>query len=100
MEKMISPEIRMFLEKLLTDKKITVQGPLREQMISDLNDRLEVRLNQVVIEHLSADQLEQMAKAAEEGQDAVRVFLRKHIKNLDKIMAEALNEFARIYLEG
>jgi ubiquinone biosynthesis protein UbiJ len=100
MEKMISPEIRAFLEKLLADKKINVEGDLREQMISDLYDRLEVRFNQLIIEHLSVTELETLAELAETGQDAVQGFLRKSIKNIDKIFAEAMEEFAQIYLEG
>ena len=97
---MITPEIRSFLEKLLADKKISVSGDLKEQMISDLNDRLEVKLNQVVIEHLSVDELDTLASLADKGQDEVQSFLRKSIKNIDKIFAEAMHDFASAYLEG
>lgn len=100
MEKIISPEIRSFLDKLLTDKKISAADPLREQMISDLNDRLEVRFNQLIIEHLSVQELDTLASVADEGADAVQGFLRKNVKNIDKLFAEAMQEFADAYLEG
>ena len=100
MEKLIRPEIRNFLEKLLTDKQINVEGSLREQMISDLNDRLEVRLNQIVIEHLSVDELETLTSLADSSPEEVQSFLRKSIKNIDQIFAETMQDFASAFLEG
>ena len=100
MDKIISPEIRSFLEKLLMDKKINAQGELREQMISDLYDRLEVRFNQLIIEHLSVAELDTLAEVSEQGTEAVQSFLRKNIKNIDKLFAEAMEEFKQVYLEG
>lgn len=100
MNKLISPEIRAFLEKLLVDKKINVSGELKEQMISDLYDRLEVRFNQLIIEHLSVTELETLATKAEEGPEVVQGFLRKSIKNIDELFAGAMREFAQAYLEG
>jgi hypothetical protein len=100
MEKIITPEIRAFLEKLLADKKIEVTGTLREQMISDLYDRLEVRFNQLIIEHLGVSELEALASVSEGGPEEVQAFLRKNIKNIDKIFAEAMDEFRAAYLEG
>jgi hypothetical protein len=100
MEKIITPEIRVFLEKLLLDKKIDVSGELKEQMIADLNDRLEVRFSQLIIEHLSVDELDELGEIAEEGSDAVQAFLRKHIKNIDQIFGEAMSDFAEVFLQG
>lgn len=100
MDKIISPEIRSFLEKLLADKKINVEGSLKEQMISDLFDRLEVRFNQLVIEHLSVSELETLTAKADEGPEAVQSFLRSAIRDIDKLFAEAMREFASAYLEG
>jgi hypothetical protein len=88
------------LEKLLTDKKINVEGSLKEQMISDLFDRLEVRFNQLVIEHLSVSELETLTAKADEGPEAVQSFLRSAIRDIDKLFAEAMREFAQAYLEG
>ncbi|HEX5429699.1 MAG TPA: hypothetical protein VFX17_01290 [Patescibacteria group bacterium] len=99
-DKIISPEIRSFLEKLLSDKKINATGELKDQMVSDLNDRLEVRFNQLVIEHLSIQELDALAEVAEEGPEAVQQFLRKNIKNIDALFAEAMQQFAQAYLEG
>lgn len=82
------------------DKKINAQGELREQMISDLYDRLEVRFNQLIIEHLSVAELDTLAEVSEQGTEAVQSFLRKNIKNIDKLFAEAMEEFKQVYLEG
>jgi hypothetical protein len=100
MEKIITPENRAFLEKLLLDKKINVEGALKEQMIQDLSDRLEVRFNQLVIEHLSVNELDKLGSLADEGVEAVQVFLRKNIKNIDVLFAQAMEEFRQAYLEG
>lgn len=100
LDKIISPEIRSFLDKLLTQKKIEAQGALRDSMISDLNDRLEVRFNQLIVEHLSVAELETLAATAEEGPLAVQSFLRKTVKNIDELFAQAMQEFAETYLEG
>ncbi len=100
MDKQITPEIRAFLEKLLEDKKISVEGELKQQMISDLYDRLEVRFYQLVIEHLSVKELETLGELADKGQDEVQGFLRKHIKNINEVFGQAMKEFASAFLEG
>jgi hypothetical protein len=100
MHKIITPEIRAFLEKLLTDKKVNVTGELKEQMITDLYDRLEVRFYQLVIEHLSVKELETLSELADKGQAEVQGFLRKSIKNIDGVFAQAMDEFGSAYLEG
>ena len=100
LDRIIPPEIKAFLEKLLMDKKINATGDLRDQMVSDLYDRLEVRFNQLIIEHLSVQELDTLAEVSEQGSEAVQSFLRKNIKNIDKLFAEAMQEFAQAYLEG
>jgi len=69
-------------------------------MISDLSDRLEVRFNQLIVERLSVEELETLASEADHGPAAVQKFLRKAIKNIDELFAEAMREFAIAYLEG
>src|SRR3954465_2866343 len=98
--RIIPPEIQTFLEKLLEDKKIKVSDELKEMMISDLYDRLEVRFYQIIIEHLSPNELDNLSEVAEGGQDEVRSFLRKNIKDIDKLFAEAMDEFREAFLAG
>lgn len=98
--RIIPPEIKTFLEKLLEDKKIKVSDDLKEMMVSDLYDRLEVRFFQLIIEHLSPSELDTLSELASEGQEEVRAFLRKNIKDIDKLFAEAMEEFREAFLAG
>ena len=91
----------MFLEKLLTDKAIDVPHELKEVMIADLHQRLQVRLQQIVVEKLKAEDLNALDDIAlNKGEDAVQGFLREKIKNLDKLFADAMQEFGKAFLKG
>lgn len=97
----IRPEIRAFLEKLLDDKGIKVPQELKEAMIADLNQRLQVRLQQIVVEKLDTEDLNALDDIAlNKGQDGVQGFLREKIKNLDKLFADAMQEFGTAFLKG
>ena len=76
----IPPEIRIFLEELLKEAKIDNPDPvLKEMMIEDLYERLQVRFTQVLVEHLEEQDLEQYAALTEEDQVKALEFL--HLKN-------------------
>jgi len=101
MNENLRPEIRAFLEKLLEDKGIRVPDELKETMIADLNQRLQVRFMQIITEKLSVDDLNALDEVALSGGEAqVQSFLRSKIKNLDKLFADAMQEFGQAFLKG
>jgi hypothetical protein len=101
MNEKMRPEIRAFLEKLLEDKGIKVPDELREAMLADLHQRLQVRFMQIITDKLSTDDLISLDDIAlNQGEDKVQVFLREKIKNLDKLFADAMQEFGEAFLKG
>jgi hypothetical protein len=92
-------EIRLFLEELLKEAKIENPDPaLKEMMIEDLYQRLQVRITQVLVEHLSAEDFEKYAELA--GQDQVKAmeFIKLKNDNIPQYILEATQEFGRAFL--
>ncbi len=100
MNENLNPQIRLFLESLLTERGIKVPADLREQMLSDLNDRLQVRFQQIITEQLSAADLKALDQTAPKGEATVQDFLRSKISNLDQLLIQAMAEFRQAFLQG
>lgn len=101
MNQNIRPEIRAFLDQLLEKKAINVPAELKESMISDLNQRLQVRFMQIITDKLSTDDLISLDDVAfNDGEEKVQVFLREKIENLDELFADAMQEFGDAFLKG
>lgn len=95
----IPPEIRLFLEDLLKEAKIDNPDPaLKEMMIEDLYERLQVRFTQVLVEHLEADDMDKYAELAEQDQAKAMDFLKLKNNNMPQYFLQAMQEFRQVFL--
>lgn len=95
----IPSEIRLFLEELLKEAKIDNPDPaLKEMMIEDLYQRLQVRFTQVLVEHLSAEDMEAYASLAEADQVKALDFLKSKNNNMPQYFLQAMQEFRQTFL--
>jgi hypothetical protein len=92
-------ELRKFLEELLLEAKIDNPDPaLKEMMLEDLYQRLQVRFMQVLAEHLEAEDLEAYTELAAEDQAKAMEFLRSKNNKLPEYFLQAMQEFRQTFL--
>lgn len=100
MKEKMDPQIKVFLDSLLAERQIDVPAELKETMIDELNQRLQVRFQQIITEQLSEQDLAALDELAPSGQEAVQAFLRTKIANIDQLLMQAMAEFRQAFLEG
>jgi len=97
----MNQDIRAFLQKLLKDAGQTDLGPeLEEQMVQDLNSRLEDRLILSAMDNLSPEHQDELGKMAEDKASAkdLEAFVKTNVTNWEEVFSNALNEFRETYL--
>lgn len=97
----MNQDIHAFLKKLLEDAGQTGLNPeVEEQMIADLNTRLEDRLILTAMENLSEADQDALGKMAEEKAPSKQMeeFVRTHVPDWEAVFAAALNDFRDTYL--
>lgn len=95
----IPPEIRIFLEDLLKESKIDNPDPaLKEMMIEDLYERLQVRFTQVLVEHLDEPELLEYERLTTEDQAKAMEFLQSKNNNMPEFFLQAMQEFRQTFL--
>jgi hypothetical protein len=92
--------ISAFVDKLLQQKGISgLSDEVMAQMKSDLIDRAEDMINANILVNMPKDFLEEFEKKLDEGNDEeTQIFCRKHIVNIDQVIADALVKLQKIYL--
>ncbi len=97
----MNQDIRAYLKKLLDDAGQTDLTPeLEEQMIQDLNTRLEDRLIMTAMENLPAEKQDELGKMAEDKASSkdIEEFVRMHVPNWEEVFSAALVDFRDTYL--
>ena len=97
----MTPEIRKYLKELLEEAgQKDLGSELEEQMMNDLNVRLEDRLILTAMENLTQEQQDEFGRMAEKKTDPARLqaFLQKNIPDYDNVFARALENFRETYL--
>ena len=97
----MNQDIHTFLKKLLEDAGQTDLTPeLEEQMIKDLNTRLEDRLILTAMENLSEADQDTLGKMAEDKASSkdLEEFVRTHVPNWEEVFAASLVDFRDTYL--
>ena len=95
-----SPSIDNFVGQLVEDKGLGYLEPeVLEQVKQDLAERVEERVNAVVLEKMPPDKLEFFEKLLERSnQDEIQSFCARNIPDIDKAIAAELVEFRKTYL--
>lgn len=97
----INPPLYAFLDSCLFDKGIKdIPDSLKEQMITDLADRLQQWLMQSVFQHLPEEAAPDMEKLMDKGasQDEIMVFLQTRVPGISKIFEDEMVKFKQAYL--
>src|SRR3990167_3870095 len=93
--------IDQFVDRLTLEKGLTRLEPeVLAQMKSDLKERVEDKINAVIVEKLPKELLADFEKLLSEdaSEKETQKFCQENIPNLDSVLASALLDFRNIYL--
>lgn len=101
-ELQIPPEIRSFLESVLTDANMTLDEVTKEEMIKELYARLDSYLTTVIVDNIPAEHLEAFIKLNEDkkSKEEIDAFLRDKMPNSKEVFANAFADFRQLYLNN
>ncbi|NMB56354.1 hypothetical protein GYA19_00235 [Candidatus Beckwithbacteria bacterium] len=97
----ISPAINEFLDKIIDEKKYENLLPeVRDQIKTDLQDRVNQYLNARLINKLDDKQVEELQELLKQKSEVEEVnkFFEDRIPNLKEVIAASLLDFRKIYL--
>ncbi|MFA6386397.1 MAG: DUF5663 domain-containing protein [Candidatus Paceibacterota bacterium] len=92
--------IEEFVDRLIKDKGFKEEDPeVLAQMKSDLMDRVENRINAMILSHINSDKLEDFEKIIDGGnEEEIQNFVKKDVPDIDEKVAMELLTFKNIYL--
>ena len=93
--------VKNFLKQLLQDGGQTgLPIEIEEQLLEDLNQRLEQKLILVAIDNLVPEKQAELHEMTEKGgkPEEIMIFLRANIVDLDQLFRNAMEEFRNTYL--
>jgi ABC-type uncharacterized transport system involved in gliding motility auxiliary subunit len=93
--------ISAFVDKLIQEKNIHgLSDEVMIQIKNDLVERAENIINANILANMPEEFLEEFEKKLDEGNDEeIQLFCRKHISNIDQIIADSLFKLQKIYLK-
>lgn len=97
----IPAEIKTFLDSILEEANMTtLDDTMRQDMITQMFERLDQHLSAVILESLPEDKVEEFIKMNEEqkSQEEIQAYLQQYIPNVQEVMANAFTEFRNMYL--
>lgn len=97
----LPPEYRLFLEKIVDEAHgAKLDSTLRENMITDLNGRLQNHLLASFLQAFPNEKTDELEKFmdANPAQPEIAEFFKNNISNLNEVTASAMLEFRTIYL--
>ena len=92
--------IEEFVDKLIEDKKFNEQdSDVIAQMKNDLLERVENRINAMIISKLDPEKLVEFEKVLDSGsEEEIQNFVKNNIPDIDERVAAELLTFKNIYL--
>ncbi|MBI2601202.1 hypothetical protein HYW42_04555 [Candidatus Daviesbacteria bacterium] len=101
MDNQIPPEVRGYLDNLLTEAGITAaDGNMHKQLIDDLYVRLDNFLSTTILDNLPPEHLDQFSQMVDQKrpQQEIQQFLKEKIPNSEDVFAKAMLDFRDLYL--
>jgi hypothetical protein len=101
METLSTDEVlQQFAQKLLEEQKLEVDdAEVLAQIKADLVDRLEDRMNMIILKHMPEDQLAAFEELLDNGSaEVLQKFCQTTIPDLQNILAAELMAFRKTYL--
>ncbi|MFT5179627.1 MAG: hypothetical protein ACI9GH_000344 [Candidatus Paceibacteria bacterium] len=91
-----------FLNKLLIEKGVEgVPEDVRNQMVEDLESRLEKMIDATILNNIPEGDLEEFEKKLDSSdENEMQSFIKEKIPNLDEVLAGVFLKFRKIYLEN
>jgi hypothetical protein len=98
-------ETRLFLEKLIEEKRFESLSPeLKEDIIGSLSKRLEAFIITAITGTLDAEKAEKMNALFDSGKEyspeELQNFLKENVPNIEEVVAKAMLEFRSVYLNS
>lgn len=89
-----------FVSKLVEEKGFDEKDPLViEQIKSDLLERIEDRVNAMIVRNLKVEDLDEFEKALDQNDEqALESFVQMHIPDINEKVAAELLAFRSVYL--
>ena len=95
-------DLKSYVDGLIADKKLpeNLDPGVIEQMKLELLDRVENRINAVIINNLTETRLEEFNKILDSEKNDIEVqsFLKENVPNLTELIATELIVFRQTYL--
>jgi len=93
-------DIKEFVDKLIEDKGFDEKDPdVIAQIKSDLVDRVENRVNAMILANMNPEKLSDFEKILDDGsEEEIQNFVKKEIPDIDEKVAVELLTFKNIYL--
>lgn len=94
-------DLESFVDKLLEDKKLPndLDQEVILEMKKDLMERVEDRINALIVSHLSPDKMEEFSGILDSrDENQIQAFLETNIQDLPEIIASELILFKQTYL--
>jgi DNA-directed RNA polymerase subunit F len=92
--------IEDFVDKLIQDKGFKEEDPdVIAQMKQDLLDRVENRINAMILSNIKPEKIEDFKKILDEGtEEQIQEFVKSDVPDIDEKVATELLTFKNIYL--
>lgn len=92
--------IEEFVDRLIKDKGFNESDPdVVAQMRLDLLDRVENRINAMILSNIKTENIESFKKVLDEGsEEQIQEFVKKDVPDIDEKVAMELLTFKNIYL--
>lgn len=97
----VAPDmVREFAKKLLEEKQLTnVDAEVFEQLQNDLVEKIEDRINMVILAHMPEDKLVEFERVLDgDSLEEIQFFCEKNISNAQEIISAELLAFRKTYL--
>lgn len=95
-----SPSIESYVDQLIADKGLDyLETDVLKQVKADLAERVEERINAVVIEKMPPEKMEFFEKMiGKSNAEEVQAFVQRNVPDIEKNIALELAEFRKTYL--
>lgn len=93
-------DLNTYIDNLVRDKGLSdFDDDILDEIKADLHARVEDRINAVILEKLPPHEFPAFERLLDEAdQDKIQAFCKKHIPDLERVIAEALVAFRATYL--
>ncbi|MEW6610381.1 MAG: hypothetical protein AB1352_01995 [Patescibacteria group bacterium] len=91
--------LQIFLYSLVQERGVDLQSAEAASMKKDLEERLELAISKVFIEHVPEGKRDELLRLLEEkDQKKLEEFVRANVPNLDQAVSAMLEKFRAAYL--